>query len=110
MEDNSKKTILVLIFIIIILGCILGFKILNENNNSNEKTHTAKLNHSKAEIIDLIKSENNKSNYEINLPIDDNSKILILQTCQVENNRSGGRYKLVIGLLTKIEKNQNGSQ
>ena len=71
MEDNSKKTILVLIFIIIILGCILGFKILNENNNSNEKTHTAKSNHSKAEIIDLIKSENNKSNYEVEYTLGD---------------------------------------
>ena len=55
--------------------------------------------------LEHLQKLKNKSNYEINLPIDDNSKILILQTCQVENNRSGGRYKLVIGLLTKIEKN-----
>lgn len=48
----------------------------------------------------------NKSNYIIDLPVDDNSKIIILQTCQVENNRSGGRYKLVIGLLSKIEENK----
>ncbi len=55
--------------------------------------------------LEHLQKLKNKSNYEINLPMDDNSKIIILQTCQVENNRSGGRYKLVIGLLTKIEKN-----
>lgn len=71
MKDTSTKTILVLFFVVIILGCILGFKVLNGNSNSNEKTYTAKSNYSKTEIIDLIKSENNKSNYEVEYTLND---------------------------------------
>ena len=69
MKDNITKIILVLIFIIIILGCIFAFKVLN--GDSNEKTYTAKSNYSKTEIIDLIKSENNKSNYEVEYTLND---------------------------------------
>lgn len=72
MKDNSTKTILVLLLIVIILGCILVFKILNGNSNGHKKTHTAKLNYSKTEIIDLIKSESNKSNYEVEYTLNDN--------------------------------------
>ena len=72
MKDNSTKTILVLLLIVIILGCILGFKILNGNSNGHKKTHTTKLNYSKNEIIDLIKSESNKSNYEVEYTLKDN--------------------------------------
>lgn len=63
MKGNSSKVILILIFIIIILGCIFIFKGLNGKNN--EKQNIAKSNYSKREIIDLIKSEKNKSNYEV---------------------------------------------
>ena len=69
MKDNSSKTILILIFIIIIFGCIFVSKVLN--GNSNEKTYTAKSNYSKVEIIDLIRSENNKSNYEVEYTLND---------------------------------------
>lgn len=65
MKDNNIKTILVLFFVIIILGCILGFKVLNRNSSGNEKKNTVKSNYSKNEKIDLIKTENNKSNFEV---------------------------------------------
>lgn len=69
MKDNSSKVILILIFIIIILGCIFIFKVLNGNNN--EKQNIATSNYSKSEIIDLIKSEKNKSNYEVEYTLND---------------------------------------
>lgn len=61
MENTSSKLILRLIFVIIILGCIFIFKVLN----GNKKVNTSKSNYSKTEIINLIKSEDNKSNYEV---------------------------------------------
>ncbi len=61
MENTSSKLILRLIFVIIILGCIFIFKVLN----GNKKVNTSNSNYSKTEIIDLIKSEDNKSNYEV---------------------------------------------
>lgn len=69
MKYNSTKTILVLIFIIIILGCIFAFKVLN--GDSNKKAYTAKSNYSKTEIINLIKSESNKSNYAVEYTLND---------------------------------------
>lgn len=66
MKDGRTKTILVLIFIVIILGGILIFKILN--GNSNEKTNSV---NNKSELIALIKSENNKSNYEVEYTLND---------------------------------------
>ena len=54
------------------------------------------------EHIDKLKS---KSNYNIPIELTDESKILILQTCSVEESNIGGKYKLVIGVLTNIEKN-----
>ncbi len=69
MKSNSTKVILALIFIIVILGCIFIFNVLN--GNKNKSTYTAKSNYSKAEIIDLIKSEDNKSNYEVEYVLND---------------------------------------
>ena len=69
MKDNSTKTILILIFIVIILGCILMFKISNGNNT--EKSIIAKDMYSKSELIELIKSENNKTNYEVEYTLND---------------------------------------
>lgn len=69
MKDNSTKTILILIFIVIILGCILMFKISNGNNT--EKSNIAKDMYSKSELIELIKSENNKTNYEVEYTLND---------------------------------------
>ena len=77
MKDNSTKTILILIFIVIILGCILMFKISNGNNT--EKSNIAKDKYSKSELIELIKSENNKTNYEVEYTLNDtNYKIKYL--------------------------------
>ena len=69
MKDNSTKTILILIFIIIILGCIFMFKVLNGNNI--EKSDSTKTGYSKSELIELIKSENNKANYEVEYTLND---------------------------------------
>lgn len=63
MKYNSTKIILILIFIIIILGCIFIFKILNKKNDGGQ--NIGKSSYSKSELIDLIKSENNKTNYEV---------------------------------------------
>lgn len=67
MKDNSSKVILILIFIIIIFGCIFIFKVLNGNNKKGQNVE--KFNYSKSEIIDLLKSEKNKSNYEVEYTI-----------------------------------------
>lgn len=69
MKDNSTKVILILIFIIIILGCIFIFKVLNGNNT--QKQYISNSNYTKSEIIDLIKSESNKSNYEVEYTLND---------------------------------------
>ena len=77
MKYNSTKTILILIFIVIILGCILMFKISNGNNT--EKSNIAKDKYSKSELLELIKSENNKTNYEVEYTLNDtNYKIKYL--------------------------------
>ena len=52
-----------------------------------------------------IEKLKNKSNYTINIQLSDSSKILILQTCNVEESTIGGKYRLVIGVLSKIEEN-----
>ena len=44
MKDNSTKIILVLLGVVIILGCVFGFKVLNEDSNDNAKTHTTNSN------------------------------------------------------------------
>ena len=69
MKYNSTKIILILIFIIIILGCIFIFKILNEKNDGGQ--NIGKSSYSKSELIDLIKSENNKTNYEVEYTVND---------------------------------------
>lgn len=73
MEDNSTKTIFVLIFIVIILGGILAFKVLSENSNNDKKTNTSESSYSKADIIELINSENNKSNYAVEYTLNNDS-------------------------------------
>lgn len=55
--------------------------------------------------LEHINKLKNKSQYPIDIPLTDNSKILILQTCNIENLAITGRYRLVIGVLSKIEDN-----
>jgi len=55
--------------------------------------------------LEHINKLKNKSNYQTNVSLSDNSKILILQTCDMENLSGTGKYRLVIGVLTKIEDN-----
>ena len=47
-----------------------------------------------------------KGEYYIDLPLTEESKVLVLQTCNIENLTITGRYRLVIGLLTKVEDNR----
>ncbi len=55
--------------------------------------------------LEHINKLKNKSDYNTNITLTDDSKILILQTCNIEDLRLTGRYRLVMGLLTKIEDN-----
>ncbi len=47
----------------------------------------------------------NKSAYDTGVSINEKSKVLVLQTCDTENINVTGKYRLVIGVLTKIEDN-----
>ena len=55
--------------------------------------------------LEHLEKLKNKSNYSIPVTLTDNSKILILQTCEVGENAAKGKYKLLIGVLTKEEDN-----
>lgn len=55
--------------------------------------------------LEHLEKLKNKSDFPVEKELTDNSKILILQTCNIENLTLTGRYRLVIGLLTKIEDN-----
>ena len=55
--------------------------------------------------LEHIQKLQRKSDFSTNISLTDKSKVLVLQTCNTENGIVGGRYRLVVGVLTTIEDN-----